>query len=75
MLEAVAPSCLNISPWRATRTLFVVISIVCEGFHSGPVYYVLSREALQRKRGRPNAGGCVCILEKIRAMEAHTALE
>ena len=38
MLEAVAPSCLSISPRGATGTLFMLNSIVFHASQSGPVY-------------------------------------
>ena len=37
-MEAVAPCCLSISPWRATGTPFKPISIELEESQSGPVY-------------------------------------
>ena len=49
MLEAVAPSCLSISPWRAMGIPFMLSSILFEVCRSGPVYYFCMENDFKRK--------------------------
>ena len=53
MMEAVAPSCLSISQWRATGSPFMLISIVFDPCQSGPVYsFCLQQAFLGKGEGR-----------------------
>ena len=61
MLEPVAPSCLNISPWRAKGTLFMRNSIILEPPKSGRVYSFGLQQASRGKvegRTMPSLPNC-----------------